>query len=437
MLETSKPTAPQGPWFGDVRRSDQLYVVCLLIIALSAVNIAWNTKTSAIRNTNVGSRFATVQALVDHGTYAIDKTQYKHTIDKVKIDGKLYSSKPPMLPTLGAGVYYIQKKLTGVEITKKERNVVLTVNLALAMTPHILLMLMFFQLMRVSVRDETVIIVSTFIVAFGFLAAGYATELNNHSVAAMLMTVVLYQAFRCRHDPQKTRWRFAVAGVAAGLLPTIDMPSLAFTVAAMGYLILVDWKKTLAIYLPLVLLLIGASEAMLYIATESFLPVTFKAAAYKAAGGYWKNPRGMDALREPKLVYMFHTLVGHHGWFSMTPPVLLGFVGLFASLKRGRPLLLEAGYTGSTLLVLTTFYIVRTHNYGGSCMGFRWLIPLTPLTFFWFARFVDDELDRNRSAFHRRMLWLLIFVAVTIAGYHTAECMDRAWLTSGWHKLFR
>ena len=64
---------------------------------------------------NDRSRWATVRALVEHGTYAIDDVINERgwdTIDMVKHDGRdgephLYSSKPPLLATLMAGPYWV------------------------------------------------------------------------------------------------------------------------------------------------------------------------------------------------------------------------------------------------------------------------------------------------------------------------------------------
>ncbi len=70
---------------------------------------------------NDRSRWATVRALVEHGTYAIDDIVSQpnwDTIDMVKHRGRdgqphLYSSKPALFPTLMAGEYWVIHKLTG------------------------------------------------------------------------------------------------------------------------------------------------------------------------------------------------------------------------------------------------------------------------------------------------------------------------------------
>ena len=70
---------------------------------------------------NDRSRWATVRALVEHGTYAIDEVIREpgwDTIDMVKHvgpDGQehLYSSKPPLFATILAGPYWLIHRITG------------------------------------------------------------------------------------------------------------------------------------------------------------------------------------------------------------------------------------------------------------------------------------------------------------------------------------
>ena len=76
---------------------------------------------------NDRSRWATVWSLAERGTYQIDEIdslEVLHkpsgkrrlrfrTIDKVRHDGHFYSSKPPLFPTLVAGIYTVVHRVTG------------------------------------------------------------------------------------------------------------------------------------------------------------------------------------------------------------------------------------------------------------------------------------------------------------------------------------
>ena len=92
---------------------------------LARADSAWQQHAQLRRpflSANDRSRWCTVRALVEDdmrvedAPYAIDKVIQQpnwDTIDMVKHDGHLYSSKPPLLPTLMAAVYWPIYRLTG------------------------------------------------------------------------------------------------------------------------------------------------------------------------------------------------------------------------------------------------------------------------------------------------------------------------------------
>ncbi|MFN9245503.1 MAG: hypothetical protein ACK6DS_00380, partial [Planctomycetota bacterium] len=100
---------------------------------------------------NDRSRWCTVHALVDFGTYEIDRVIERQTpihwdtIDKVQhvgADGQLhfYSSKPPLLSTLMAGKYWLLQQVTGWRIDRQPLEVVRTLLLVENVLPFGLLL---------------------------------------------------------------------------------------------------------------------------------------------------------------------------------------------------------------------------------------------------------------------------------------------------------
>jgi hypothetical protein len=97
------------------------------------------------------------------------------------------------------------------------------------------------------------------------------------------------------------------------------------------------------------------------------------------------------------LVYAFHLLFGHHGWFSLTPAFLAAAVGLGMLAKRwitglfslptrpGPKNVLDYSFVGAMTIIVSitvfAFYLTRTasYNYGGNTSGPRWLFWLIPL----------------------------------------------------------
>src|SRR5947209_4826686 len=104
-------------------RSWAVVVVAAVIAVVSAKPYAggWND----------GSRLATVEALVDHGTWSIDDSVFVRpaaeagvyppddpaldygTLDKLLIDGRYYSDKSPVPAVFMAGEYAVLKAITG------------------------------------------------------------------------------------------------------------------------------------------------------------------------------------------------------------------------------------------------------------------------------------------------------------------------------------
>src|SRR6056297_341616 len=116
-----------------VRRSNYIMfiVVGLMLAGGRIATVSSKDGSTAFLSANDRSRWSTVAALVEDGTFAIDRQQRLtdekgrrtwQTIDRVRHrgdDGKQhdYSSKPPLFPCLVAGVYWLVNVVTGMTLT--------------------------------------------------------------------------------------------------------------------------------------------------------------------------------------------------------------------------------------------------------------------------------------------------------------------------------
>ena len=125
------------------RSEPRRFFASIVIVSTTALALGLTLKTPTQLEANDISRWCTVWSLLERGTYAIDDCPWQNrTQDKVlkpapfqkkAKDGKpvehYYSSKPPLLPTLIAGILYPVRKATGVPLDKviererHERNV--------------------------------------------------------------------------------------------------------------------------------------------------------------------------------------------------------------------------------------------------------------------------------------------------------------------------
>ncbi|MFK8114365.1 MAG: hypothetical protein AB8B91_19340, partial [Rubripirellula sp.] len=119
-------------------RRTMYHTLIFVALAISAGRIAVVSSANgdtAFLSANDRSRWCTVASLVEHGTFAIDQQDAIsdpvmrnrkpwQTIDKVRhlgSDGKqhYYSSKPPLLPVLIAGVYKGVNLVSGMTLTEQ------------------------------------------------------------------------------------------------------------------------------------------------------------------------------------------------------------------------------------------------------------------------------------------------------------------------------
>jgi hypothetical protein len=373
---------------------------------------------------NDRSRWMTIRSLVEQGTYEIDSIVGQPTWDTIDMvqhrgrDGELhlYSSKPPLLATILAGEYWLVNRLTGWTLGEQPYEV----GRLMLFTVNILpLLLMYYLLAKLVDRFGTTDWGRVFVMAvatLGTLLTTFAVVLNNHLVAAVSAAIALYAFVRIYLDGERHWSYFALAGFAAAFTAADDLPALSL-LAALGLLLLVRARReTLLAFAPAALIVVVAFFATNYIAHDSLRPPYMHRSAtdsndnwyayrYTVNGvereSYWLNRQGIDKGEPSRWVYALHTLVGHHGIFSLTPVWLLSAWGIWLWLRSGEPARRDlAAMIGALTLVCLVFYIgfrpQEDRNYGGMTSGFRWMFWFTPL---WLVAMAPaaDRLARTSS----------------------------------------
>ena len=433
---------------------------------------------------NDRSRWCTVRALVEHGTYAIDEVTVERnwdTIDMVMHRGRdgrphIYSSKPTLFPTLLAAEYWVIHKITGATLGSHPHEIVRFMLLSINVLP----MLVFFVLAaRLAEKYGTTDWGRTFVVAaatLGTLLGTFAVVLNNHLVGAVSVMIALYAAVRIWCEDERRLRYFAVAGLFAAFAASAELPALSlFALLSVALL----WKaprETLIAYVPAALVVAIAAVGTNYAAHDTLTPPYAHRAKAKATPdekwydheyrhpdpkgtgvlfarwrddnwydfehrlpgrpepkrSYWANTEGRAAIDrgEPsRIVYAANVLVGHHGIFSLTPVWLLSLVGLGMLYRRGdRPLRGLAVAIALVSLVVIAFYLARPlqdRNYGGFTCGFRWAFWLAPL---WLIAMLPaaDWSAANRT--RRCTATVLLGVSVLSASFPTWNPWTHPWL---------
>lgn len=468
-------------------------VTPMLIVAGTVIVFARILSLSApfFLSPNDASRWATVRALVDQGTYSIghrdespDTGTYIdkgiiaepewETIDKVLNPStkKFYSSKPPLLPSLVAAEYWVIKRVFNVKITEQCICVIplilVTVN-GLPFAVYLVLIASMLQWLGATQWGKLYTLVAAI---FGTYIHTFAISLNNHSVAAYSTLFALYGLFRIQfpngfHGPSESAprisrgragWKwFIFTGFCAGFVAANELPALSFVFILGLFILWLHPWRCLCLYFPAAALPLVAFLACNSAAIGQLRPAYFEGGSvwYRYEGSYWDkihekaDPENIDlsGVRETKLEYAFHTVLGHHGIFSLSPIYLLAVIGMiFGVLRRHFHIPFSdrseecwseermAAWSFMLMIhlmsvfltiVLLFFYIMRTTNYGGTTTGPRWFIWMSPV---WLLNLlpVADVLASRRWG--RILAYFLLAASIFSANYSLSNPWVHPWL---------
>lgn len=423
----------------------------LLILAATAMISAAVLHAEPLQSANDRSRWATVWSLVERGTYQIDEIDQIgrwSTIDKVRFRASesepwhFYSSKPPLLSTLVAGLYSVERWTLAYGLFNHTALVTRLLLLFVNVLP-------FFLALRSLTRCGMLLGASTgarvFVLAvagFGSILNPYLTTLNNHTpaVACAMFAItaavrILFSARECERSDETARSRpidFASLGFFAALTCCFELPAAQMGVLAFALAICMNRRWAISWFIPAAAIPLVAFFATNWLATGGIQPF------YAGYGGetyvyehngipsYWSNPQDLDANQESPPMYLFHCVLGHHGLLSLTPVLCLSVFGWWVSvMNRENPCRRMLILAGAVMTATTLgFYLTRTqnYNYGGNSVGLRWMLWLSP--FWWIAMLPALE------TFHRRRFHVIAGMLLLISMVSVGWSINRPWRPS-------
>jgi len=467
----------EHPDVDPVRPPLRRYVAAALVAAATAQAFGLAMKMPTPLQANDISRWCTVWSLLERGTYAIDDCPWQgKTQDKVfKLEParnvkpgaervmRYYSSKPPLLPTLIAGILYPFRVASGVPLdasvseVREPRNVskedpdkpgIFTVKLEtpapvlwpvnvfyfkpvlllLNVIPFALFLLAYARLLDRRAADDWSWTVALMAAAFATPLLPFCSTLNNHTVAAFAAFFALDALLRIEADGGKAR-DFALAGFFGAFCACNELPAAAFGVLLAARLLIRDPRRTLVAFVPPAAVVCVAFLVTQQLATGQWKPVysEFGTQSYNYEGSYWNTPLEMDWFDkhpEPWHVYLFHMTLGHHGIFSLTPIFAFSIWGAFRDLRRRG----SAGVATLTLVLtpaMLAFYTWKTHNYGGSTNGLRWLFWLIP---FWLLGLPSGLEACASRPWARRLGFAALAISLFSIGYALRNPWSHPWI---------
>jgi hypothetical protein len=450
-------------------------LVYAILTALAAGYLAGRILSSVpTMSDNDSSRWDTVRALVDNGSYAIgqrdiDPVTWKYqdrgivteegwkTIDRILLEergGAFYSSKPPLLPTLAAGGYWLLKRTLGWSIVDQRILVERVILFTLNWLPFVIYLIVLARLFDWQGRTDWGRLYALAAGAFATFLTPFAITFNNHSVATCSALFALYPSLRVWYGKERSSHLFLIAGFFAGFTACNELPA-ALMLLVLGAILLVRAPaRTVLLFVPAAALPVAAFLWTNYLALGRLEPAYSEVGGrwYKFEGSFWQEPapgevkHGIDWARlyEGKDAYAFNFVVGHHGLFSLSPIWLLALAGIAYCLLPGKreviddgqageapeppapwPPRLVAGMTLVLSVVVILFYILKSDNYGGWTSGPRWLMWLTP---FWLVSLLPmaDWLSSRRAG--RGLAYVLLAFSVLSVSYAASNPWRHPWL---------
>ncbi|MDP2684411.1 MAG: hypothetical protein Q8P20_05120 [bacterium] len=356
-------------------KSKEFLVFAIAFILITFFQTNFITDLSA-------SRIMTIEALVEHQTFAIDDIEFFKTIDKIYYNNHFYSSKPPFVSIIGAGAYFLYKLFTNSEFGLPAYFVI---KLFTVILPFSLLLLFFYKSLKWQDIPKVTRFIIPFFLGFATLLFPYSVILQNHTMSAFLIFLSFYCILKNRFDGYK-KYLVFLAGFFASLSVTTEFvqSSLILFIFFLYLIFSLKNKKDIKWFI-----LGCAPVAILYIlynihTTGSILPpyANFNS-LYSYENSYWNNPTGVDAFSHPKWLYFLNMIVGTHGLLLYSPVLALGLVGLYRQIKDKKDKFHDiALMAGSAILLVILVIGFFTYNYGGTTFGMRWLIILYPLIMF-------------------------------------------------------
>lgn len=440
-------------------------------------------------SSNDRSRWATVRSLVENGTYVVARRDMDlvrasallplfqttwptalassgaahrlrlaadrgflleeegwRTVDRV-LDPKTleyFSSKPPLLPTLVAGLAKTLDLAFGWKPSTHPFEITRVVLLLINLLPWWLYLLVFRDLLERLPGTDASRLILLAMAGMGTLVQPYLIVFNNHTpgtFAVLFATAGMVRIWLASpHLPAGWTW-YLLTGLCAGFAVTCELPALSFAAMVGLALAIRSPQGAFTGFVPGLAMPLAALVALNVVSLGQIKPAyaEFGGPWYEYEGSSWYDPghlkRGIDWARrnlgESLGSYAWHLTVGHHGLFSLTPFFVLALPGAwlgFRDRRQGTALALQATL-GIMALVLTAillaFYLYKSDNYGGNCCGARWLQWLTPLLLLAASPAVRHLME-SRSG--RWCLMLLMAISVMSASAASGNPWRRPWL---------
>lgn len=347
---------------------------------------------------NDGSRLATVESLVDQGTFAIDASIYvqpplnnpyrpgdellaQHgTKDKLFINGHYYSDKSPVPAVAMAAIYQVYRWCGGATAAENPQAFTRLMVWFFAGLPFVLGVWAIGRTMQHMQVPAAWGVGLTASFALGTSALAYAQQVNSHilllGVAAVLAEALLRPA-------SLTGKRAAWIGLLTGFGYTIDLGTGPALLLGVGLWMLFQpapragkWFCFGVGVLPGLVL----HHGLTYVVAGTLGPANAHPEFFQWPGSPFNSSNMTGVWNHASLgsaiLYALDLLVGKKGFLLHNPGLLLAVLSLPWWWMHAKSQRLAIVALGAWAIVTWLLYAATSRNLSGLCLTVRWFIPL-------------------------------------------------------------
>ena len=390
------------------------------------------------------ARLATLQALVEHRTLAIDDT-LAHPTERapgqtmIGRDGRRYSKQPPVMAVLLSGSYWAMHRrgftMADNPILVPYLLTIIAVTLPVAGAAGLVYRMgRLFELRRpIRAGLGAAVVLASGLVSYGVV-------LNAHAPAAVLVMCAgaCFVHLAISKRPASEIWMI-VAGLCAALAATLEPSAAVFAVLLAAVPLAMRWRPWKRVA-GILLYAIGMTPPLMLHAyltmpiTGDLLPgvlhrdlaateIRPHLSAVDAINSGETDDPTMPAVESSwwsqaldDVARVFGALVGAHGLFSHFPVLILGFFGVGAIMHRHWPtatkVLAAATVAGAAVVVIT--FATATPARTGSMFAARWFVVFVPMLLFWSGAWLRRS--HHPLAWAGAALLLLFSMSVSLLG---------------------
>lgn len=429
------------------------------VLAAMAFAFATGSAKPFASSWNDGSRLASVESLVERGSFCIDGTVFlspeiapgttpydpdnvllaRGTRDKLLIDGRYYSDKPPLVSLPLAGAY---RGLMGLGLPKpSERPDVFAwvVCVLLSGTGYAVAVGCMWTLgKRVGLAPAW---------RFAWLAAfalatvlpAYTRSANSHiaQLGAVAAICVLLGRIADFAAEGRIAWRsLVVAGFMTGFAYNLDFgvgPPLVLSVVAVVAIRTRRVRPVVCCALA-VLPCVIAGHAINYTIGGDWLKPLNMHPEYLAWPGSPFDTTMTGVLRPrpfAQFLYSLDLLAGKKGFLTHNLPLLLAVTAGVLVLKRAGRDRLELIVLGAWCVVGWLMYGVLSKNHGGWCVSIRWFVPFLAPGFWLLAKVLVERPEFRRDFLALAACGLVLSASAWTVGPWWPRVVPLYWWTFG------